>query len=224
MTYTAHPDGSLHIDASRVVSKECFHAWLVSRCTASAEPEKNFQRSLTAHLTGSDGRVPFTEQEEQAILRVVRSNKPWPAFQDCDPQSAISKLGTKGFRPLGYHEKLRAMSSSSEALVNGSPSQGANRRPKRLRRKSAAAVAAAAAAAAGEDSSSPLLESATTTPSLKAAVLQTMDDDQVPSKDSEEYGTREDDEVYFQSRTAQISPLPTLPNSVGLLPGDEFAL
>jgi len=81
------------------------------------DPEKTFQRCLStrarrsrepanafaaAHITSSDGRRPFTEAEEDAVLEVVRAKRVWPAFK-----GTASSIGIKGFRSYGYHEKLR---------------------------------------------------------------------------------------------------------------------
>ena len=73
-------DEIIHVDASRVVSKECYHHWLGTRIGVTNEPEKTFQRSLTAHLTNSDGRQPFLPEEEAAILKVVRIKRVWFVF------------------------------------------------------------------------------------------------------------------------------------------------
>jgi len=68
------------VDASRIHSKECFDEWVASRNdqTSSADKlRKTFQRTLTATLSGSDGRVPFAPEEEVAILQVLREKRVW---------------------------------------------------------------------------------------------------------------------------------------------------
>jgi len=70
-------DVIVHVDASRVVSKECYEFWLQTRIGVTNEPERTFQRALTAHLTRSDGRQPFLPEEEAAILQVVRIKRIW---------------------------------------------------------------------------------------------------------------------------------------------------
>jgi len=70
-------DGSYTYDASDVIGKECYEAWLNSRSEPPNEPEKVFQRSLTSHLTSSDGRQPFSPEEEEAVLKVVRCKRIW---------------------------------------------------------------------------------------------------------------------------------------------------
>jgi hypothetical protein len=99
-TRDAH--GRIHLDASQVTSRECFEEWKEGR-RAVGGFEKEFQRSLTAHLTRSDGRQPFEPDVEAAILQVVRTNEVWPAFLGTD-----IKIGTKGFRTMGYHEREKA--------------------------------------------------------------------------------------------------------------------
>jgi len=76
-------DAMLNVDASRVVSKECYQHWLKTRIGGTNEPERTFQRSLTAHLTGSDGRQAFLSEEEAAILKVVRIKRVWFVFNAC---------------------------------------------------------------------------------------------------------------------------------------------
>lgn len=93
------PNGEL--DAQGVISEECYLAWLESRTSRiSASPEKAFHRAISAHLTGVDGRSPFTPQEEEALLRVVRRKKRWPCFRD-----SKVKRGEMGFRAQGMHER-----------------------------------------------------------------------------------------------------------------------
>ena len=70
-------DGTKHLDARQVLSKECYQYWLNTRVGATNDPERTFQRSLTAHLTGSDGRQPFHQQEEEAILKIIRVKRVW---------------------------------------------------------------------------------------------------------------------------------------------------
>ena len=54
------PNGESELDASQVVSRECFELWLKTRKTPPPCPEKAFQRALSAHIGGVDGRSPFT--------------------------------------------------------------------------------------------------------------------------------------------------------------------
>jgi hypothetical protein len=82
------------IDAIGVLSKECFQQWSKGRSDGSVGLEEKFQRSITAHLTAglsgnnllaygnltdglADGRRPFGADEEEALLRVMRSKRPW---------------------------------------------------------------------------------------------------------------------------------------------------
>jgi hypothetical protein len=61
---------------------------------------KKFRRTLSNHLTGVDGRVPFDPEEEGAILKVLRVRRPWP----CVPEHRATN-GSMSFRSRGYHEK-----------------------------------------------------------------------------------------------------------------------
>jgi len=104
------------IDASAVNGPECYRQWLDSRSEVSVDPAKSFQRCLTAHLTGSDGRQPFQSDEEEAILRVVRLKCKWPAFAGTD-----LTIGLKGFRAHGFHEKIASGVSPRSAAASSVP-------------------------------------------------------------------------------------------------------
>jgi hypothetical protein len=95
------PNGEL--DATGVTSEKCYQLWLNSRKSKPSCPEKAFQRALSGHITGVDGRVPFDQEEEEAILRAVRRKARWECFKHCD-----IKFGESGFRTKGFHEKAYA--------------------------------------------------------------------------------------------------------------------
>jgi len=78
-------DEIVNVDASRVVSKECYDQWLKTRIGVKNDPERTFQRALTAHLTGSDGRQAFLPEEEAAILNVVRLKRVWFVLKALGP-------------------------------------------------------------------------------------------------------------------------------------------
>mmetsp|Transcript_3711 Transcript_3711/g.4955 ORF Transcript_3711/g.4955 Transcript_3711/m.4955 type:complete len:104 (+) Transcript_3711:65-376(+) len=59
-------------DASEVFSKECFLEWLRTRNQVPKQPEESFRRALTAHIRASDRRSPFSQEEEAAILCILR--------------------------------------------------------------------------------------------------------------------------------------------------------
>ena len=74
------PDGSEVLDAEGVVSKACYEDWLNTRGSTGAgmeTPERVFQRTLTGCLTAADGRRPFDEEEEAAILKTIRQKRIW---------------------------------------------------------------------------------------------------------------------------------------------------
>ena len=76
-----------------VTSLACYEDWLSTRARPPNEPEKTFQRILTCTVSGTDGRTPFTPEEEEKILKQIRLKRVWPAFAD---SSFI--VGVKGFR------------------------------------------------------------------------------------------------------------------------------
>ena len=45
--------GRVELDASDILSPVCYNTWLSKRRTRPQNPEKSFQRSLSAHVTGT---------------------------------------------------------------------------------------------------------------------------------------------------------------------------
>ena len=68
------------LDASEIVSKACYEEWMSAREYDCADHAgKTFQRALTGHISASDGRLPFSPEEEAAILKVIRAKRIWYA-------------------------------------------------------------------------------------------------------------------------------------------------
>jgi len=91
--FTTLSDGSVQLNAERLISRACYEDWLSTRLHALREPEKRFQRILTSCVTGNDGRTPFAPAEEAAVLVQVRQKRVWPAFVN-----SPFTIGCKGFR------------------------------------------------------------------------------------------------------------------------------
>ena len=119
------PDGT--VDASQIHSPQCYAAWLASRGTQPCEAEaRKFQRSLSNHLGGVDGRSPFDPEEEQAIMLVLRRKQCWPCF----PPSY--KIGSMGYRSKGFHEKNEDLAHKSNTTTTATTTLGAPTRKKRI--------------------------------------------------------------------------------------------
>lgn len=48
------------INAEEITSLACYDQWLKTRKAVPKNPEKAFQRALSSHVCGVDGRLPFT--------------------------------------------------------------------------------------------------------------------------------------------------------------------
>jgi len=102
------------IDASAVMSKACFDDWCTGRSSQSSGGLcRTFQRVLTAHIAGSDGRRPFEPEEEAAILTVIRKKQQWPAFK-----GTTLTIGCKGCRAKGYHERQKKPTLSTLSCMD----------------------------------------------------------------------------------------------------------
>jgi len=117
-------EGAAQASVDSVISRECYEDWLSTRSRAPAEPEKTFQRTLTCTVSGTDGRQPFTPEEEAAVLKQLRVKRVWPAFAETG-----LAIGIKGFRGCVPWPAL----PRARTDANGAPRQP------RLPRKGAAA-------------------------------------------------------------------------------------
>ena len=58
------------INAEEIISRECFELWVSTRKSMPLRPEKAFQRALSAHICGVDGRLPF--QRKSSLCKIWR--------------------------------------------------------------------------------------------------------------------------------------------------------
>ena len=131
--YFDGPKGDVECDASGVLSKECYQAWLSTRktrqflalkfrllfctCLAPKKPGEAFRRALTAHCRGIDGRRPFPELVEKSLLRELRKKEQWACFRGYPDDFGC--IGIQGFGSKGYHERKRTLSIDLEQLLSG---------------------------------------------------------------------------------------------------------
>eukprot|EP00516_Mucochytrium_quahogii_P004418 CAMPEP_0203754218 /NCGR_PEP_ID=MMETSP0098-20131031/7848_1 /ASSEMBLY_ACC=CAM_ASM_000208 /TAXON_ID=96639 /ORGANISM=" , Strain NY0313808BC1" /LENGTH=217 /DNA_ID=CAMNT_0050645127 /DNA_START=499 /DNA_END=1152 /DNA_ORIENTATION=- len=102
-------DGKPCCDASNIVGKDCYLAWLSTRKKQSVFPADVFRRTVIAHLTGTKKRKPFPQEVEESLLKTVRVRHVWPCFADVvDNNGKPVTFGHVGFRPRGYHEQVAA--------------------------------------------------------------------------------------------------------------------
>mmetsp|Transcript_17111 Transcript_17111/g.33509 ORF Transcript_17111/g.33509 Transcript_17111/m.33509 type:complete len:397 (-) Transcript_17111:155-1345(-) len=109
------------IDASGIISRECFEDWLASREKMPLRPEECYRKSLLCHLTCSDGgSCPFTPEVETAVLALLRqSGQIWPAFQNrVNAEGRVINIGIKGLRCLGFHERKTQPGDTANVVNN----------------------------------------------------------------------------------------------------------
>jgi hypothetical protein len=106
-------DPVTHHTTTTILSAECFHAWASMHGRKfhglKTTLAKTYQRAVSGHLTGSDGRNSFNQQEERAVLEEVRKKEVWPCFLDL---SKAQQHGKHGYRALGFHERRRSRNAS----------------------------------------------------------------------------------------------------------------
>ena len=121
-----HRDEEGNIDASRVVSRQCFDEWLSSKGeNVPRDPEEAFRKALIGHCNwssyssfvthclpsgkGAHRMKPFEPEVEAALLRVLKSFQIWPCFA-----RSKRKIGLLGIRVRGYWE-----SRNSQTIIQG---------------------------------------------------------------------------------------------------------
>lgn len=67
-------------------------------------------------MRGTSGRKPFTAEEEEAILALVRKKHVWPCFA----KNEHTKVGLQGFKGKGFHETQQRASTSDLTNFNAS--------------------------------------------------------------------------------------------------------
>jgi hypothetical protein len=105
------PERQGKVDASQITSKPCFEAWHTTRVRVHPFPERAYLRTLVAHVSATDGRNPFSEAEEAAVLLVLRDpTKMWACLKEPRPPSR-----TKGFHEKGvdrHHKKHKPVTDT----------------------------------------------------------------------------------------------------------------
>lgn len=109
---TINKDGSYNAD--KIFSKQCYHRWLATRQKVPKLPEESFRRAITAHIRGTNGRKPFSEAQERAVLKILRKRERWNCF---DSEQNIGKLG---YQKLGFHEEKSLGRARKTSLKRGS--------------------------------------------------------------------------------------------------------
>jgi hypothetical protein len=96
------------VDCSDILSPKCYQRWLETRTARSSDESECFRKSLIAKVTRTDcGSAAFPPAVEAALLVLLRKREVWPCFKgklDSLTGRPI-KIGSKGMRSLGFHER-----------------------------------------------------------------------------------------------------------------------
>jgi len=104
------------VDATGILSRECFEAWVTSRRSKPRSPEDAFRKTVISYVTVADGRsTPLSPEIEADLLRHLRKRQVWPCFEG-RVHSVSGKailIGSQGVRCAGYHEKSSSKKKKS---------------------------------------------------------------------------------------------------------------
>lgn len=128
--FVKYTDGKC--DASGILSTECYELWHSTRRILAANPEDSFRRTITAHVTGTKKRKPFSEEVERSLLPRLRARQVWPCFEGrTDKKGDPITIGRTGFRAKGHFEQKCFEKQNKHSIVNikkeNSGSLGMNR-------------------------------------------------------------------------------------------------
>lgn len=93
-------DGS--VNANGIISQECFSEWLSTKAKLPQFPQHAFRKIVSGHCRGDVGLIPFKQNEEKEVLKVLRKKKIWPCFN-----KTKCRIGLRGFQKSGYWENKR---------------------------------------------------------------------------------------------------------------------
>jgi hypothetical protein len=113
------------VDCSDILSPKCHQRWLETRTTRPSHEAECFRKSLIAKVTRTDcGSAAFPPAIEAALLVLLRKREVWPCFKGKLDQltGRPIKIGSKGLRSLGFHEREqleadKAAVASSDSLA-----------------------------------------------------------------------------------------------------------
>lgn len=60
-------------NASGILSTKCYESWLSKQKPKPSDPRKAFREVILLHLTGAQGREPFTREVETHLLSLMRA-------------------------------------------------------------------------------------------------------------------------------------------------------
>lgn len=104
LRYIGQKDGTANV--KEVFSTSCFQAWLASRNFPPKRPEESFRKAITSHCRGVDGRKPFPEEIEKALLIEMRKKQVWPCFV-----GTKFNIGKRGYQVKGFWETTKETST-----------------------------------------------------------------------------------------------------------------
>lgn len=113
--YIKKDDGE-QVDASEVLSVECYTEWLATRKVFPKNPAEAFRKILTGHCRGDNGLLPFAPRVEKAVLEVLRERKVWPCFKGTN-----IRIGERGLKTQGYWETRDATAQVSRKRASSEP-------------------------------------------------------------------------------------------------------
>jgi len=103
------------LNASGIFGTECFTEWLGTRTKPPMESVRAYHSAVRNVVTGSNGAMGFSPEEEVAVLACLRTANPngWPCFE------GKTLSGSFGWKTVqGYNEKKKIQTLSNREIEN----------------------------------------------------------------------------------------------------------
>lgn len=117
-----HADGSW--DASGLLSRECFEAWVASKRGEPKKVELNFKEAVLGMLRGkSCSKTTLPVEMQEALLGEVRQKRVWPCFAGrADEEGNPVTIGATGFRGKAEFQANSEAALARKRLLSASAS------------------------------------------------------------------------------------------------------
>jgi hypothetical protein len=115
-------DGSW--DASGLLSRECFEAWVASKRGEPKKAEHNFKEAVLGMLRGkSCSKTTLPVEMQEALLAEVRQKRVWPCFEGrLDEEGNPVTIGATGFRGKAEFQANSEAALARKRLLSASAS------------------------------------------------------------------------------------------------------
>lgn len=140
------------VDASGILSRECYEAWLKTRRSLPKDSPRAFKDALKSIVMANNRCKPFPNAVERDLLRHLRAERVWPCFEN---DSSV-QIGKRGWKIKGFHE--RQAEEGHNSIASTSSSSMSNMLPSHRSSASSSSAGTSAAASVNYQNMQPMYQ------------------------------------------------------------------